>query len=190
VRKGLQEDLLDQILQELRKSDDPFKATPVSVWVNGLWFASLSISLAGGLFVILAKAMGRRVIDKEEIQLLFGGIGDTSNLHSDLSDSRTTGSNPYSRVGESTPVDDILQQCTGAQRSFKKMFEFLMICATISISTSLILFYPGLVVLIYTSQKGIGISVAAIASGMGVFTFAFILHDIWSAAQVDMPLVE
>lgn len=47
--------------------------------------------------------------------------------------------------------------------AFKRKFEFLTLAATVTISASLTLFYPGLVVLLYTSQRGIAWSVAAIA---------------------------
>ncbi|TEB27433.1 hypothetical protein FA13DRAFT_1736559 [Coprinellus micaceus] len=168
TRKDLQEDVLDEILQELRQSDEPFEATVIAKWVNGLWFASLSLSLASALFVILAKAMGRRVLDREEIEAMFAPKATDGSAQQDC-----TGSGRYRF------------QLTEGHKAFRRKFEFLTMSATITISASLTLFYPGLVVLIYTSQRGIAWSVAAIAVAMGVVSFVCVLHDVYSASRYD-----
>lgn len=164
TRKGLEEDLLDKILQELRKSEDAFKATPMSKWVNGLWFTSLSLSLASALFVILAKAMGRRVLDREQIEAMFPVRGEGSWVE-------------YTMTGQ----DRV--RLARAHTAFKRKFDFLTLSATITISASLALFYPGLAVLIYTSQRGIAWSVAAIAVVMALVVFVCVLHDVYSASR-------
>lgn len=76
-------------------------------------------------------------------------------------------------------------QLTEGHKAFRRKFEFLTMSATITISASLTLFYPGLVVLIYTSQRGIAWSVAAIAVAMGVVSFVCVLHDVYSASRYD-----
>ncbi|TEB27341.1 hypothetical protein FA13DRAFT_949615 [Coprinellus micaceus] len=166
ARKGLEEDTLDKILKELKQTDEPFTPTTISKWVNGLWFASLSLSLASALFVILAKAMGRRVLDREEIEAMFSSKDSDS-------------------YGGSRGEPDCTGRYKFQHKVFKRKFEFLNISATITISASLTLFYPGLVVLIYTSQRGIAWSVAAIAVAMGLVSFTCVLHDVYSAPRYD-----
>lgn len=108
--------------------------------------------------------MGRRVLDREEIEAMF-----SSQLGGTQPDSASTGQDQV--------------QLTRVHTAFKKKFEFLMMSATITISASLTLFYPGLVVLLYTSQRGIAWSVAAIAVVMALLAFIFVLHDVYSAAR-------
>ena len=133
-----------------------------------MWFASLSLSLASALFVILAKAMGRRVLDREEIEAMFMPKATDGRSQHDC--------NSAGRYR---------LQLTEGHKAFKRKFEFLTMSATITISASLTLFYPGLVVLIYTSQRGIAWSVAAIAVAMGVVSFVCVLHDVYSASRYD-----
>ncbi|KAF5311190.1 hypothetical protein D9611_012992 [Ephemerocybe angulata] len=187
VNKGLQEDLLDKILQELRRTDEPFHPDPISVWVTGLWFASLSVSLAAALFVILAKAMGRRVVDTGSFgEPRRGKELESSSLEAQGGCGFDLGAGHGEQLDEpATVVPEAWRniRLTKAHSTFKRKFELLTMAATISISVSLALFYPGLVVLVYSSQKGIGACVACVAAAMGVLAFVCVLHDVWAASQ-------
>ncbi|KAF6749366.1 hypothetical protein DFP72DRAFT_852518 [Ephemerocybe angulata] len=174
VNKGLQEDLLDKILQELRRTDEPFHPDPISVWVTGLWFASLSVSLAAALFVILAKAMGRRVVDTGSLGEWRGKEPESSSLEAQGGCGFDLSAGHGERLDEpATAMPEAWRnvRLTKAHSTFKRKFELLTMAATISISVSLALFYPGLVVLVYSSQKGIGACVACVAAVMGVLAF-------------------
>ncbi|KAF6759237.1 hypothetical protein DFP72DRAFT_150681 [Ephemerocybe angulata] len=191
VNKGLQEDLLDKILQELRKTDEPFHPDPISVWVTGLWCASLSVSLAAALFVILAKAMGRRVVHTgslgEEAGARRGEQKEVSSLEAQggCDHGITDQVEGNAAVTEGRATFEVWRnvRLTKAHATFKRKFELLTMAATISISVSLALFYPGLVVLVYSNQKGIGACVACVAAAMGVLVFLCVLHDVWAASQ-------
>ncbi|KAF6749387.1 hypothetical protein DFP72DRAFT_913341 [Ephemerocybe angulata] len=74
--KGLQEDLLLRILQQLRESGSPleFRQTPITLCVNGLWFTSLVLSLSTALTVLMAKWMGGRAAEMMEVLSILKAI--------------------------------------------------------------------------------------------------------------------
>jgi len=153
IRKGLEEDLLLAILQQLQNTPRPFQPTPVSIWVNGLWFASLAASLAGSLIVMLAKSRGQWTWGEKEAEALF---------------STPKGLKRRRREIGRLPIH------TG----FKRELALLTVTASILVYIALILFASGLSVLLYTTQKSLGISFLAIISSMGLFIFGVLFYNI------------
>ncbi|KAH6909312.1 hypothetical protein BKA70DRAFT_1562161 [Coprinopsis sp. MPI-PUGE-AT-0042] len=146
VHKGLQEDLLTQILQQISDKPDPSLPTNITISVGALWWTSITVALSSALFVIVAKGMGSRVIDRSEARAL-AEAGNVQEFNTLLA----------------RPAGQPLN-LTKADLSFVRVFELLVRASTVSLALSLLLFYPGLVLLVYTANKGIGLAIASIAT--------------------------
>jgi hypothetical protein len=153
IRKGLEEDVLLAILQQLQNTPQPFQPTSVSIWVNSLWFASLAASLAGTLIVMLAKSRGQWTINEKEAETLFSTPKGLRRR--------------WREIGR-------LHIHTG----FKQELVLLIATASILVYVALILFSCGLSLLLYTTQKSLGIIFLAIISSMGLFIFGVLIHNI------------
>jgi len=125
----------------------------VSIWVNGLWFTSLAASLAGTLVVMLAKSRGQWAIEEKEAEALF--------------------STPRGLKRRRDEIGRLY-----IHTSFKLELALLVTTASFLVYVALILFSSGLSVLLYTTQRSIGISFLAIISSMGLFIIGVVVHNI------------
>jgi len=157
IRKGLQEDLLLLILDELQRAttQQSFQPTPISIWVNGLWFSSLAASLAGAVVVMLAKSLSRWTVSPKEAYPIFS---KPEGLQRRLMEIRRF----Y------------------AHAIFQYELALLLRTASMLIYLALALFFAGLVVLLYTTQRGIGISFVTMTSLMGLLVLCVVFHNSYS----------
>ncbi|KAH6909313.1 hypothetical protein BKA70DRAFT_1426445 [Coprinopsis sp. MPI-PUGE-AT-0042] len=168
VYKGLQEDLLTQILQQISDRPDPSLPTNITICISALWWTSLTVALSASLFVIVAKGMGSRVIDRSEARAL-AEARSVKEFNALLA--RPSGQ----------PLN-----LTKADLSFVRVFELLVRASTFSLALSLLLFYPGLVLLVYTANKGIGLGIASIATLTTVTAIPCLVYysRIWAGSDI------
>lgn len=168
VHKGLQEDLLTQILRQISTKADPSLPDSITICVSALWWTSITVSLSAALFVIVAKGMGSRVIDRSEARAL----AEACNVQ----EFNTLLARPAGQ-----PL-----HLTRADLSFVRIFEVLVRTSTVLLTISLLLFYPGLIVLVYSANRGIALGIASIATVTTITAIPCLVYfsRIWAGSDI------
>lgn len=142
-----------QLLQDTQV--ESFQPTLVSVWVNGLWFSSLTASMMGALTVMLAKSLGRWVISKKEAETIFYCPEYPRRRYREI---------------QHIYLHSILE----------RELIYLTNIASIFVHIAVFLFFAGLAILLFTTQKSIGTSFLVIMSIMGTFIFSVASHYVYA----------
>ena len=117
-----------------------------------LWFLSLAASLIGALFVMLSKSLTRWTINEKRAEAIF--------------------STPELLRRRYQEIKRIYVHAI-----FESEFSLLTAIASFFIYVALVLFFVGLVVFLYTTQRRIGIIFLSITSTIGVFIIGIAYHN-------------
>ena len=141
--------------------------TSTSITICTFWWASITISVSAALFIIVAKGMGSRAIDRSEGRAL----AEARNVQE-------------FNVLLARPAGQPLK-LSKADLSFAQVFELLVRTSTAAITLSLVLFYLGMVVLVYNANKGIGLGIASIAALTTITALPCLVYysRLWAGSQ-------
>ena len=141
--------------------------TRTSITICSFWWASITISVSAALFIIVAKGMGSRAIDRSEGRAL-AEARDVKEFNILLA----------------RPAGQALE-LSKADLSFAQVFELLARTSTAAITLSLILFYLGMVVLVYSANRGIGLGIASIAGLSTILALPCLVYysRLWAGSQ-------
>jgi ABC-type uncharacterized transport system permease subunit len=166
---NLQESVYHRILRKNQPeaTSDLELPNSTSITISTLWWATITISVSASLFVIVAKGMGSRVIDRSEARAL----GEARSVRE------------FNVLLARPPGEPL--RLSRADLSFAKVFELLVRTSTATITLALVLFYLGLVVLVYSANKGIGLGVASIAAVTTLIAVPCLVYysRLWAGSQ-------
>jgi len=197
VRKGLQEDIrvLLRILHELEKSNElsnsaeSFKPAATQVSVNLLWFLSLTFSMMGAFGAMLAKRFGKRWVveatfvqwvrmaPKEDLEEFFGIVENKLPVNPKARTTWLLAPKTWEKVKEQE--DD--------HKKFAPKFMSLVTIVTSLVYGAFVLFFAGLVVLLYNDNRMIGICISGMIGSLGRLLASFMIFD--SVASILTRLI-
>jgi hypothetical protein len=184
IRKGLQEDVLLQILRKMDTLSSsstpavPFHPTTALVSVNWIWFLSLSSSMMGALGVILAKAFGRRwVKDQDLIKHIQHMIAEERDQY--YYTDRWAKAVSIEAFNQNQALGTEMKHSRG-HTMFAERFWLLIRIITALIYLAFMLFFFGLVILLLIDSKSMGIGVLIFNVIIGTLFALFVLDNLVS----------